>query len=176
MEKSIKSAIGLAALAFALSIGVMIDKSTVDDEVEEVMVEMANSVPAPPIFQGITIEQSFVSSFTKLSKVSPYIATYLKSNLRGTGTFQLLDSSRNVLISQDFPLASLKDNEYFSFKFKSIKLNKGELYFLTLTSDVKPPATTFTLWSNQGFLNKSFTLKENGNVLPGAIVFNLKGK
>ena len=177
MKNRLKVVIGTLTFAIALFAGVGIyNVSNESPQKEEVVVSIANPAPISPVYQGTIVEQSFVSNLTSLSKVSIYVATYLKSNLPGTGLFKLSETSGKVLISQEFQLASLKDNEYFSFSFKSLDLKPGNKYFLTLTSDVQPPASTFTLWSNQGFSDNLFILKENRNVLKGAIIFNLTGK
>lgn len=177
MKNRLKIALGCFTFVFALFAGVGIYNGSNDTpQKEETIVPIASPAPISPVFQGTIIEQSFVSKYKKLSKVSIYVATYLKSNLPGKGVFQLTDASRKVLISQEFQLSILKDNEYFGISFESVDIEPGEQYFFTLTSDVKPPASTFTLWSNQSFLDQSFILKENSNIKKGAIIFNLTGK
>lgn len=177
MNNRLKVAIGCFSFVIALFAGVAIYNATNDTPQKEItVVSIASPAPISPIFQGTLIEQSFITNLRSLSKVSIYVATYLKSNLPGKGFFELSDTSGKVLTSQQFELASLKDNEYFSFNFKSLDVKPGSQYFFTLTSDVKPTASTFTLWSNQGFSDKSFILKENRNVINGAIIFNLTGK
>ena len=139
------------------------------------VVPVSNAAAISPIFKGTVVEQSFVSDLSSLSKVSFYCATYLKSNLPGGGTFQLLDGNHKILVSQVFRLSDLKDNTFFSFKFRSVDISPSKIYFLTLTSDVKAPDSPFTIWSNQGFQNASFVLRENGKTLRGSAIFNLAG-
>jgi len=154
----------------------MFNAANKSDHLEQAIVQIENPAPFSPLYDGTTVEQSFSSSFQSISKVSIYVATYLKTNLPGEGLFQIMDPSRKILVSREFKLSNLKDNTYVTFNFKSIDLKPGEKYFLRLTSDVKPPATTYTVWTNQNFQDKSFVLKENSKILTGAIVFNLTGK
>ena len=141
----------------------------------EILVPPANAVAIPAISQGVTVEQSFVTNLSHLSEVSFYGATYLRKNLPGSGTFQLLNTDKTVLVSQNFPLSALKDNSYFTLRFKSLHLTPGSQYFVTLTSSAKSSIAIFTLWSNQGFQNNSFVLRENGKTLKGSAIFNLTG-
>ena len=142
---------------------------------QEAIIPQENLIVIPGIFQGKIVEQSFVSKLKNLIRVRFLVATYLQNNLQGRGTFRLLNASRTVLVSQNFPLSTLSDNSYISFYFEAIHLTPGKEYFLTLTSNVKPTDRTFTLWSDQKFQNSSFFLSENGKRLKGSAIFDLAG-
>ena len=142
---------------------------------QEIVVPNANGAPIAPLYRGTLVEQSFVSKFSNITKASFLGATYLQSNLPGTGMFQLLDSAHVALVSQSFPLSALNDNSYFSVSFKSVAITPGQKYFLTLTTDVKAPATTFTLYRNKNLNEANLKLTESGKTVPGSIIFNLTG-
>jgi hypothetical protein len=139
------------------------------------IVPIANTAAISPIYRGVTVAQSFSSNLSRLSKVSLYVATYLKKDIPGNGTFEILDQNRKVMITQSFKLSDLIDNSYHDFNFKALHLKPDQKYYLTLTSDVKQPAPIFTLWSNQGFNRSSFALIENGQSLKGSIIFKIYG-
>ena len=185
VRRKLGTVIAVSTIVIAFFVGPSIDRfingtpqaeQRVEQMIERIVVPVENAGPLAPLYKGSTIEQSFVTNLATINSVSLYVATYFKSNLPGNGTFQFLDSSRTVLATEEFQLATLKDNTYLTFNFSPITLNPEDQYFLTLTTDVQSPASTFTLWSNTTYQGEDFLLKENGIPLKGAIIFSLVGK
>jgi len=185
MNTKIKIISAAFLVAIAFFVGPSIDRlingtpqtaQNVEKAFEQIVVPIENVGPLAPLYKGSLIEQSFVTDLESINGISLYVATYFKSNLPGSGIFQLLDSSRAVLVTKEFQLSTLKDNTYLTFLFDPIVMQSEQKYFLTITSDVQSPESTFTLWSNKIYQGEGFLLKENSVDLKGAIIFTLAGK
>lgn len=82
---------------------------------------------------GRTFEQKFIAKSSKLKQIDLFLSGFSREN-NNFIQLEILNSDRKKLVNFKRPEMLLQDHGWESFRFIPIKLKKGKLYFLRLTS------------------------------------------
>ena len=80
-----------------------------------------------------SFEQKFIAKSTKLKQIDLFLSGFSREN-NNFIQLEILNSDRKKLVTFKRPEMLLQDHGWELFKFTPIKLKKGKLYFLRLTS------------------------------------------
>lgn len=91
-------------------------------------------VPIGPIVSECNVIQSFFATSDLLKEIDIKVSTFNRVN-KCNATLLLYDEKMSVIEKQKINCETLKDNEFYKFKFSPIKNSLGNKYYLEIRTD-----------------------------------------
>jgi hypothetical protein len=92
-------------------------------------------------------EQSFVAKSSKLKQIDLFLATFARENTKDI-QLEILSSDHHRLSIYKRSARFVQNNAWESFKFPAVKLKKGKVYLLRLTSPDSYSDNAITWWAS----------------------------
>lgn len=99
------------------------------------------------LIKNRVFEQSFKAIGTNLKQIDLFLAAFARRN-HGIIQLELLTHDHKQLYKTKRLAILIQDNQWESFKLSNIKLQKGNTYFLRLTSPNSYPGNAITWWAS----------------------------
>lgn len=124
-----------------------------------------------PIEANTQIEQSIIAEQNYLKQIDIRLATYARQN-NCTVNLSLLDEDNNIMAQKEVDAATIKDNEFFSFKFKPIKESKERKYHVIINSDADQN-NAITAWATSNDTYPEGECRVNSQTISGDLNIRL---
>lgn len=145
--------------------------------VDNRQVEGLGEATAGEIAKGQAVSQTFVAQNKFITGVGLMAGTYNREN-HGWLKFKLFKSSRSVksnlnekpLATSEVPLQNITNNGQLIFWFQPVAIKRGDVYKISLTSDV-PVGRGVTVWKSEKNVYKNGSSYINSKKISGDLVF-----
>ncbi len=169
---------GLAGIAFVAIFAVLLMPKASIGFVYKNKLPVANSSAfsaAGPIYLNNSLRETIeVKQPINVSEVQVLLATYARSN-QGNMTISLIKMGRAVA-TKDIDLASLSDNSYISWKFKSQEFEAGEEFEILIESNAKDSNNGIAVYVTKNRSPQTLNLTLSGAQIEGSVIMNLMGE
>jgi len=136
-----------------------------------------NTQPSPNIGGEGRIGQTFIARRNGLARIDIMLGTHGRANDKDlVFKLQELAPERKLSFTTSFNAASVTNNLYFPFRFRSIRHSRDKEYYFTLQSPESTPDNSICVWTNTKNIYRDGQYLFNDLPAEGDVIFRVYSK
>lgn len=125
------------------------------------------------LLSNSSFEQSFRSKGCQIKELALLLGTFARKN-EGKFCLEILDSKNNKIYEYLGNIADIADNAWLSLKTNNLKVTRGDIYKIKLTSPTGSPGNSITWWASSGDVFSGGNAIVNGQSKDSDFAFRIR--